>query len=236
MAEVLITLGIVGVVAVVTMPNLINNLQRKELQVQLKKTYNELTQINQKFMLDFGMNMCEYEWAYAASIGSSFSGNGLPLQFSKYLVKGNECINRGNYYAMKVLTGENLTDMQLFDDGCYTDALGRTYYFEYANQFIPKCPMITVDVNGLKKPNRMGYDIFIFRPTKDGRVIGMGKDYKEHDNIVFFGSVDYLNKEKKYCNYDVIDTIRGGFGCTYYALADKHPFDETKSYWKDFLK
>lgn len=38
LAEVLITLGIIGVVAAMTIPNLMENVRNKDLQVQLKKT------------------------------------------------------------------------------------------------------------------------------------------------------------------------------------------------------
>ena len=39
LAEVLITLGIIGMVAAMTLPALMNDKQNKELQTQFKKTY-----------------------------------------------------------------------------------------------------------------------------------------------------------------------------------------------------
>ena len=81
----------------------------------------------------------------------------------------------------------------------------------------------------------MGYDVFMFRPTKDGRVIGMGKTIKEYDTIVNYGGIENIDNPETYCNYE-INTQKNGIGCAYYAIADKHPFDETKTYWKDFLK
>ena len=44
LAEVLITLGIIGVVAAMTLPSLINRTQKKELQAAFFKTYSELNQ------------------------------------------------------------------------------------------------------------------------------------------------------------------------------------------------
>ena len=41
LAEVLITLGIIGVVAALTMPALINKYQKKVLEVNVKKHFNE---------------------------------------------------------------------------------------------------------------------------------------------------------------------------------------------------
>ena len=42
LAEVLITLGIIGVVAALTIPTLIGNYQKKEVPVKLQKMYNTL--------------------------------------------------------------------------------------------------------------------------------------------------------------------------------------------------
>ena len=44
MAEVLITLGIIGVVAALTMPSLIQNYQKKQTAVRLKRFYSIMTQ------------------------------------------------------------------------------------------------------------------------------------------------------------------------------------------------
>lgn len=44
LAEVLITLGIIGVVAAMTLPTVINNVHHKELETALKKQYSTLSQ------------------------------------------------------------------------------------------------------------------------------------------------------------------------------------------------
>lgn len=43
LAEVLITLGIIGVVAAMTMPSVVNNVEEKQLQSALKKGYSEVS-------------------------------------------------------------------------------------------------------------------------------------------------------------------------------------------------
>ena len=45
LAEVLITLGIIGVVAAMTLPSLINNIQSKQLEAGLKKQYSIISQV-----------------------------------------------------------------------------------------------------------------------------------------------------------------------------------------------
>ena len=49
MSEVLLTLGIIGVVASLTLPNLASGIQNKVLQTRLKRTYSELNQIATQF-------------------------------------------------------------------------------------------------------------------------------------------------------------------------------------------
>ena len=54
LAEVLITLGIVGVVAAMTLPVLIQNYQKQATATSLKKAYSELNQVLQRSIADNG--------------------------------------------------------------------------------------------------------------------------------------------------------------------------------------
>ena len=52
LAEVLVTLGIIGVVAAMTMPNLMSNYQRQSYVTQLRKIHSELSQAVEAAMND----------------------------------------------------------------------------------------------------------------------------------------------------------------------------------------
>ena len=54
LAEVLITLGIIGVVAALTLPALIQNYQKKVTAISVKKAYSELNQIIEMAKADYG--------------------------------------------------------------------------------------------------------------------------------------------------------------------------------------
>ena len=73
MAEVLITLGIIGVVAAMTLPAIINETRNKELEVQFKKVYSELNQIAQLFKNEKGISLSE--WAADNNVFGSSQGN-----------------------------------------------------------------------------------------------------------------------------------------------------------------
>lgn len=54
LAEVLITIGIIGIVAAMTLPSLITNYQKKQTVTQLKKVYSIMSQALQRAELDYG--------------------------------------------------------------------------------------------------------------------------------------------------------------------------------------
>ena len=61
LAEVLITLGIIGVVAAMTMPSLIHKFQNKVLETQYKKAVSIVSQAILKAKADYGLdNFAQY--------------------------------------------------------------------------------------------------------------------------------------------------------------------------------
>ena len=52
LAEVLVTLGIIGVVSAMTVPTLMQNYQRQSYVTQLHKVYNELGQAAERYKAD----------------------------------------------------------------------------------------------------------------------------------------------------------------------------------------
>lgn len=236
LAEVLITLGIIGVVAAMTMPALIANHRKTVLKTQFKKAYSELQQVNQNFIKDYDMNICEYNWqmwdetksGYASSKATSdafieyYTGDGT----SKSQILGSNQI--------KNLTGTKTVPQTLFDDGGAVDIQKRTFYFEFGVSN-SKCPIISVDVNGYyKRPNQLGVDIFSFRPTKDGKIIPIGNPQTINDQIN--GSAVLGNNHSCTCTKKETDSITNGVCCAYWASIDINPDDNSKAYWKSFIQ
>ncbi len=62
LAEVLITLGIIGIVAAMTLPTVINRAQEKELEARFRKAYNVLETATQKTIADLGYIPLCYNW------------------------------------------------------------------------------------------------------------------------------------------------------------------------------
>ena len=80
LAEVLITLGIIGVVAAVTIPTMIKNYQKKETVTKLKRAYAEVQQV---------IKMSEVEHGEMSSWGVSSTADNLEKQqfVEEYIVK-----------------------------------------------------------------------------------------------------------------------------------------------------
>ncbi len=73
LAEVLITLAIIGIVAALTIPTVVRNYQKQELKVQFKKAYATISQTVAKTYADLGYQAGCY--AYMDSLGTAHFSN-----------------------------------------------------------------------------------------------------------------------------------------------------------------
>ena len=161
LAEVLITLGIIGVVAAMTMPVLIQNYQKKQTAVKLKATYSLLAQAVQLSEADNGE--LEY-WDFSLNSQDFFD-----KYFSKYLTFINTKVNDDNidYYW---LNGEKITgNFKEVVNTSYIGILnnGAKLFYHTAGELYTFT--IIVDINGEARPNKVGRDVFHFSlSAKDG--------------------------------------------------------------------
>ena len=94
LAEVLITLGIIGVVAAMTIPSLINSYQHKVLETQFKKAYAILYQLVLQVQNDAGMplNVKDYSYAYTGDKWKLY--NALKPYIIANFCKNTDCIDK----------------------------------------------------------------------------------------------------------------------------------------------
>ena len=212
LAEVLLTLGIIGVVAAMTMPALIANYQKKQTVASLKKAYTNLSQAVKLSELSNGD--VQY-WNF------SLPGEKFFLEYlSQFITINSTTIIRQNI-QYKYLNGANCAE-DLCTGNSYI-----TYIADGSLLMISRTPRsdakaIAIDINGLKKPNTAGKDLFAFWITKyDGIVpFGFGN----------FSSIDALGEEQNFSQYDR-DMLTGmksyacnkdkkGFWCTALIMMD----------------
>ena len=167
LAEVLITLGIIGVVAAITIPTLLSKFQMKVFETAFKKQYSVLQNaINYTVQVE-GISAC-YVYKPNDSISyASINADCVALKDSlisllnltsietpstyKYATK-NEVLSDGG----KTINSYCNYDVYASNSNFLTkDGSIVTFYFDSSN-----FPIIVLDINGLKGPNKWGYDVF----------------------------------------------------------------------------
>lgn len=183
LAEVLITLGIIGVVAAMTMPSLIANYREHALINQLKTTY---AIFSEAYKLSVNENDSPENW----DIGEQATQEGaikVYNYFKPFLKLSNDCNKNYGCFAQdyKTFSGGNYR-FQPYGHSMYTRGVlanGTAFAFASAGtgcKMYPAadygiyCAMLYVDVNGYKKPNKTGIDYFGFIITPTG-ITPLGK-------------------------------------------------------------
>lgn len=220
LAEVLITLGIIGIVAAMTMPSLIANYQKKVFVNQLKKSVSIWEQGFQKMLADNGVDSLVDTDVFSAITGTfcrASDGNiSACNNFYEYLKKYYNIVDispTGDYKYSNLPkeqapfypdNSRNGTKI-VFSDG----SMIIRYNFE-KNAETPVYPCetiknaggkyctivgnITIDVNGFKNPNVVGRDLFNFNITGDGHLIPFyGIDQAVYLDGVLYGSSHWKN-------------------------------------------
>lgn len=132
LAEVLITLGVIGVVAAMTMPTLIQNHKRHEVETKLKKFYST---INQAIKLSEAENGTCNEWDLDMLNHNDTNGAYGDEFFEKYLSKYLQVSEKGDY----PITSSRIAKYVRFSDGSIMiyDA-SRGLDIQYLPKFVDK--------------------------------------------------------------------------------------------------
>lgn len=181
LAEVLITLGIIGVVAALTLPALIANYETKVTVNKLKKVYSTLAQA-------FEFSVEEYNTPKYWNITGRDNANSIKVRDKLfYQIKSlHTCdttatrknCNMGDvYYTIKGNKDNEASDLSAGSSMTF-DGIGMFVLTIKTNgrnrgntKMLKTCyAMVYVDVNGAKKPNAVGKDTFVFYMTEYGIV------------------------------------------------------------------
>ena len=200
LAEVLVTLGIIGVVSAMTVPTLVQNYQRKSYVTQLHKVYNELGQASLRYMTDHN---------YVSLRESRIVGNKDELnRFVKtYFKVVKDCEGKlVGCFATEYGYIENNETVNLTGWSCWSTVVlpsGAAVCFDTgASESTPSDEdinndgvidendkinnsgvrggaviTINVDVNGKQGPNIWGRDLFALDISADGTVFDAGNSY-----------------------------------------------------------
>ena len=168
MAEVLITLGIIGIIAAMTLPSLIGKYQFKVFEVGLKKQYSLLQNAINLAVYEEGLQYCyTYHREGSISYGAERGDCELLENFliSSLKLKPYDDSIKEEYAKRKIIRSEGGKSINWNCDYDTYISNARVYgtndgtiILLYRN-FFPAL-FIGIDVNGEKGPNRWGYDVF----------------------------------------------------------------------------
>ena len=178
LAEVLITLGIIGVVAAITIPNLIQNNKATKLRSQFLKSYSVISQAI-RLMENDDISPPQNYKTFARYLTNATDCGGYSDNSSTNKKRPDGCYSykiSGEYKdGYKKLTGNTYVGDGLFNNGQILLHDGTLIFFDDSPAYEGwKGTVIYVDINGYKnKPNRLGYDFFAFEIV-DGTLYAMG--------------------------------------------------------------
>ena len=172
LAEVLITLGIIGVVAALTIPNLVANYQERQTVVKLKRTYSILSDAVKYTVLENG-NLDEWQ---------DDSADFFRQALTKHLKVVKTCSTYSDFVKCSGMNWES-PPAYVLSDGVVirmnripnvttsnNERCAHTVSDVKNNKgsYSRRCSAIDVDLNGAKRPNKHGEDIFQFWVYTDG--------------------------------------------------------------------
>ena len=224
LAEVLITLAIIGIVAAMTIPTLISNYQEKATVTRLKETYSMLSQAYQFAVNDYGNTA---SWKFGIDMYDPNAHIAMANYFKPYLKLSADCVGKSQEYVKEHCAAvpsmsleKNATAMRLNN--------GATLYFRIwspncdshyaAIKEATTCGQIIVQTNPMKS-NENGKDTFWFYLTTKG-IIPVGMD----------GS--YLEFERA-CNPEIVNPYPSfSYNNNMYACSAWVIYNGNMDYWK----
>jgi len=227
LAEVLITLAIIGVIAAITIPSIVANHQKKALETSLAKTYRTITQMVNMASIEHG-SMQSWDWKDGAWSQDEMDGF-VKKYFLPHLNVVKFCPSDKSTdgcfadvmhtYVTGLPQGLNFNTME-YPQVSLADGVSMDFHF-YENCFTNKgrCMSIHFDVNGHKKPAIVGRDLFNvnFYP-QTGEILAYGMS---NSNNVY-------NEETKTITKNSWETIvnncdgktKGGWNCSARAIGE----------------
>ena len=183
LAEVLVTLGIIGVVAALTTPALIQNVGDAKIGPRLQKAKATFETASEMMLNDQSANSLMAIGSTSADIGNALQ-NYMKISHNttKYAFECDPDIgSSGNQVPASSTSGNNSTSYERYDSDD-----GMTFWIRVvskqtvANDYPANLPnnqligLVAVDINGTQNPNRTAKDVFPFLLYNDGTLRPFG--------------------------------------------------------------
>ena len=227
LAEVLITLGIIGVVAALTAPALVQNTGTAQTGPKLAKAVSTFETAAESLLTAQSAGAIrtiingDSDAARSESLGENLSNY---MKISQYDTSAAKYGSQGTEAQLRGYDGQSMNDGALYavgailgDSATYISKDGFLYVIMYVNNannprepfHKQDCGSVLIDINGIAAPNRVGKDAFIFALFQDGSLKPVGStEWSSEDDIndAFYWKDGSDDK----CNDTVVTS---GFSC-----------------------
>lgn len=227
LAEVLIVIAVIGVIAAMTIPTLIRNSQKLEYIVTMKKCFSTF----QNGIKTYISNMdCSDLPCTGLFNGAESTNPDKLIEFAKIFRGLRDAGSEYSTLKSKSLSGAasynlfnaNYLTLQMVDGSIYNivDSDPNNCDYNSADTTDSKlksyCASITVDINGPKNPNIVGRDVYTFILSRDGFLYPiLGTEYAKTNPFPNMISGHWPD-DPNYCGNEtdsVIPDTATGFGC-----------------------
>lgn len=192
LAEILITMGIVGVIAALTVPDLVSDYQNKAMAVKARKSFNEIEEALDLMLTDEGKNTLRTSSLYTRDDGVAY----FATHYLKTISSANG-FSTDKYYPLEERKAQeakgddepaiSATKPENFScDGSTYVLADSTAICLSLNSSITGGLKITMDTNGKEPPNTGGRDMFSFIINNNATII-KSKEQSENCHYQPFG-------------------------------------------------
>lgn len=207
LAEVLITLGITGIVASLTLPLLISSHNKSVTETRLSKAYNVFSNAIKLSEIDNGVMS---DWPTGSNLNMDEFWN---IYMKPYFIGAKLCLNYTDCGYPKNLDNRKWagggTDWSIHsDDSRILFQLndGTVIFFPRNTSDSQGMPVyvssLYIDINGSKKPNQAGRDVFYFK--------------RNYQNGIITAPKGECTNSTDYCTYEIMSNG--------WKIPDDYPF------------
>lgn len=217
LGEILIAMSVIGVVAVMVMPQLVLGQKAAQAQAQFNTAYSILA----KSIADMDADEVSSDPKNYMTAGSFYpvikQYNKITIDCGVYNATNDSvCIsttNRDQVSDYLNRKGNTKMDPQFLDDGAFVLNNGMLFAVENPQNH-PYGLLVLIDINGKnKRPNRLGFDLFAFE-ILNGDILPLGAPGT---------TAKWSDDPDKYCNKNDGSNLNG-MTCAFFAATDQEYF------------
>lgn len=179
LAEMLLSIFIIGVVAGIALPTLKDTSDKTTNIALVKKAYSNATNAFAQLQAELGppiywVNPLDNKRVFtngdSVGVASLFKRKITSQSFDDYV--GATYLNGSASEGDAMKDPQSGSKISYSGNNTFRSSDGMYWFFSETNTgcLSNLCGLIMVDINGVKKPNRLGIDVFVFDITTDGVV------------------------------------------------------------------